>query len=122
MQGGDGRTGAGATADDLLEALVLADLVAGHVPPAGRPAPAPGAAREVERLRAAVAQLEHALASRVTVERAIGVLAVRTGTSPRLAFEQLRREARSSGRRVHDLAAAVVATLPADPSAPARTR
>ena len=106
--------GAEPGSEDLLEALVLADLLAGHAPPVGRPSPAPADADEVQRLRAAVGQLEHALSARVTVERALGVLAVRSGSSPRAAFEQLRREARRSGRRVHELAAEVVASLDED--------
>ena len=85
------------TAADLVEGLSLADLVAEefgvarrarpHRPPLGpRPGGAdadadrPGDAR-VAALERTVAQLEHALAARVSTERAIGVLAERHGTS-----------------------------------------
>jgi hypothetical protein len=132
------RTPEGAeAATGLLEAMSLADVVAADL---GAPGPdrqtrraargagpaagaegrtgdgAPDAAvdpreAEVAALRRTVAQLEHALATRVGTERAIGVLAERHGTSPRAAFEALRSEARSHGRSVHDLAADVLATL-----------
>ena len=55
-------------------------------------------------------QLEHALAARVVVEQAIGVLTERQGSSSREAFERLRKVARSRGRKVHDLAREVVAS------------
>jgi hypothetical protein len=65
----------------------------------------------IAALERTVAQLEHALAARVATERAIGVLAERTGVSPRTAFESLRRDARSSGRPVHELAREVLESL-----------
>jgi hypothetical protein len=116
-----------AHADDLVEGLSLADLVAEElgvlVEPdrttrrsargpgkAGEPAEDPADAR-VSALERTVAQLEHALAARVSTERAIGVLAERFRTSPRAAFESLRREARSSGRPVPELAREVLAGL-----------
>ena len=107
------------TADepDLTSAMVLADLLAECSElPAGRPA-RPDDADEVARLRAAVAQLEHALSARVTVEQAIGVLAERQHVPPRTAFEKLRKAARSRGRKVHELARMVVASVN-DPSVP----
>ena len=55
-----------------------------------------------------VAQLEHALAARVRVEQAIGVLAERHRLRPRQAFELLRTVARSGGRRVIEIAQTVV--------------
>ena len=55
-----------------------------------------------------VAQLEHALAARVRVEQAIGVLAERHRLQPRQAFDLLRRVARSAGRRVNEVAESVV--------------
>jgi len=109
---------AAAVAGDLPSAMVLADLLAeelGHGTGRGsRPGRPEAPADEVERLRAAVAQLEHALAARVVVEQAIGVLVERRRVQPRQAFEALRGVARGSGRRVHDLAREVVAsgTLP----------
>jgi hypothetical protein len=126
-------------AADLVEGLSLADLIAEEagalVEPdrtARRSARGPGEAGEPEdpadarvaALERTVAQLEHALAARVSTERAIGVLAERNRTSPRAAFESLRREARSSGRPVAELAREVLAGLeqpepaPADPLSP----
>jgi hypothetical protein len=64
--------------------------------------------REAERLAVTVAQLEHALASRVRVEQAIGVLAERYRLHPREAFDLLRGAARSRGSRVTDIAQDVV--------------
>ena len=51
-----------------------------------------------------VKQLEGALESRVTIERAVGVLMERHGLDAVEAFERLRRAARDSRRRVRDLA------------------
>jgi len=122
--------------DDLLEALTLADLLTeelggsvdpdrsarrsarGTTPPAGTaPADADPAAARIAALERTVAQLEHALAARVSTERAIGVLAERHGTCPREAFESLRRAARSQGRPVAELAREVLDGLAADDTA-----
>jgi hypothetical protein len=65
---------------------------------------------EAARLAVTVSQLEHALASRVRVEQAIGVLAERHRLRPREAFDLLRGAARSRGRRVTELAQDVVAS------------
>lgn len=97
-------------AESLTSAMVLADLLAGDLQPPGRPAPADGAPDELARLRVTVSQLEHALAARVVVEQAIGVLAERHGCPPRAAFERLRGVARGNGVRVHDLARDVVSS------------
>jgi hypothetical protein len=102
---------------DLTSAMVLADLLAGDLVAAGRPPRASETGDEMERLRAAVGQLEHALAARVVVEQAIGVLAERQHLAPRAAFERLRKAARSRGRRVHELAKQVVASS-TDPAVP----
>jgi hypothetical protein len=67
-------------------------------------------AGEADRLAVTVTQLEHALASRVRVEQAIGVLAERHRLRPREAFDLLRRAARSRGRRITDMAQDVVAS------------
>ena len=102
------------TVDELGHALTLADLLAeGTVPGPRPPRPADGL-DEVTRLRASVRQLEHALASRVIVEQAIGVLTERWGVAPRDAFEQLRRVTRSHGLRIHELAKLVIESS-ADP-------
>jgi hypothetical protein len=112
----------------LVEGMSLADLLSaerGVAPEPHRearraartgspPATGPGEDprdEEIAALRRTVGQLEHALAARVSVERAIGVLAERHGTTPREAFEQLRRHARSEGRPAQDLAAEVLDEL-----------
>ncbi|MDS1272556.1 ANTAR domain-containing protein [Lipingzhangella sp. LS1_29] len=98
---------------DLLNAMVLADLLgAGQDSPGSRPAPsrAEDNASETERLRVTVAQLEHALCSRVVVEQAIGILAERKRIDPRTAFNELRWAARARGRKVADLARSVVSS------------
>jgi hypothetical protein len=118
---------------DLLEGMTLADLVTeelgGSVDPdrsarrsargpavdaptaSGEPHPAEARIAALERT---VAQLEHALAARVSTERAIGVLAERHGTCPRDAFESLRRSARKQGRAVVELAREVLDGLATD--------
>ena len=91
-----------------------------HQRSTGRSAPGRHAARpsgndgseadEAARLAVTVAQLEHALASRVRVEQAIGVLAERHRLRPREAFDLLRGAARSRGQRVTEIAQDVVAS------------
>jgi ANTAR domain len=75
-------------------AVVTAELVSAAVELANR---------EVE-----VAQLRRALANRVWIEQAKGVLVATRGVSPEAAFQQLRKQARSSSRRLADLAQEVV--------------
>jgi hypothetical protein len=101
---------------DLTSAMVLADLLAADLgspapPPAGAAGPAPGPVSEADeaaRLAVTVAQLTRALAARVRVEQAIGVLAERHRLRPRQAFDLLRNVARSGGRKVLDIAETVV--------------
>ena len=69
-----------------------------------------GEVGEAERLAVTVAQLEHALAARVRVEQAIGVLAERHRLRPREAFDLLRKASRARGTRVTELAQDVVAS------------
>jgi hypothetical protein len=99
---------------DLTCAMVLADLLAAEEGTAAAPPPKPGdqssSASEAGKLRATISQLEHALATRIRVEQAIGVLAERHRIKPREAFEQLRDAARSRGRKVIDIAGDVVAS------------
>ena len=66
------------------------------------------AAAEAARLRVTVAQLEHALATRVRVEQAIGIVSERRRVPARQAFELLRTVARADGTRLAELAARVV--------------
>jgi hypothetical protein len=116
----------------LVEAMSLADLVTAEL--GATPEPDRAARRaarttsvpasddgpdvdprdeEVAALRRTVGQLEHALAARVSIERAIGVLAERHGSTPREAFDELRRRARSQGRPAQELAAEVLDGLAA---------
>lgn len=53
-------------------------------------------------------QLQGALNSRIAIEQAKGALALQLGVSPEQAFELLRERARSSRRRLTEVAAAVV--------------
>ena len=114
------QVGAEETAD-LTSAIVLADLLAADLgspavalagPPAGPPPVSQGdqgvEAGEAARLAVTVAQLEHALAARVRVEQAIGVLAERHRLRPRQAFDLLRNVARSRGQKVTEIAETVV--------------
>ncbi|HSV68157.1 MAG TPA: ANTAR domain-containing protein [Mycobacteriales bacterium] len=98
-------------AEDLTCAMVLADLLANDLVPRPRPAKPDHALGEIDQLKLAVRQLEHALTARVIIEQAIGVVAERRRIGPRDAFERLRRVARSRGRKVHDLAREVVASV-----------
>lgn len=99
---------------DLTCAMVLADLLAAENGTAASAPAKPGdqaaTAGEAGKLRATISQLEHALATRIRVEQAIGVLAERHRIKPREAFEQLRDAARSRGRKVIDIAGDVVAS------------
>jgi GAF domain-containing protein len=65
-------------------------------------------ARAVEDAARLAGQLEHALASRVVIEQAKGVLAERLGIDPDAAFLRLRRYARVHGLRLTGLAHRVV--------------
>jgi hypothetical protein len=118
----------------LVEGLSLADIVAEEYGALSEPdrttrrsARGPGGPAEdagdpvdarIAALERTVAQLEHALAARVATERAIGVLAERHGVSARAAFESLRRDARSQGRPVAELAREVLDDLATDDAAP----
>jgi AmiR/NasT family two-component response regulator len=64
--------------------------------------------REARQLSDKVDQLQTALERRAVIERAKGILMERHGVGEREAFELLRDSARSSSRRVVDVAQAVV--------------
>jgi AmiR/NasT family two-component response regulator len=69
----------------------------------------------LEALRSENEQLKGALTSRIAIEQAKGVLAERLAIGPEDAFILLRRSARSSRVKLHDLAAAVVASRETPP-------
>ncbi|HET8756742.1 MAG TPA: ANTAR domain-containing protein [Solirubrobacteraceae bacterium] len=74
--------------------------------------------RETMRLTEKVEQLESALERRGVIERAKGILMERHSIGDRDAFEKLRDHARTSGRRVVDVAQSVLdghALLPKRP-------
>lgn len=64
--------------------------------------------REERRLTEKVSQLESALERRAVIERAKGILMERHSVDERRAFELLREHARSSGRRVVEVAQSVL--------------
>jgi hypothetical protein len=109
--------------EDLTTAMVLADLLTEDLTGGSRPVKCADDADELARLRIAVAQLEHALAARIVIEQAIGVIAERFGARPRDAFEDLRRWSRASGRRVYDVAREVTLSASQDvPTLPSKLR
>ncbi|GGP34331.1 GAF and ANTAR domain-containing protein [Streptomyces melanogenes] len=65
-------------------------------------------AREADRSRTLTAQLEQALASRVVIEQAKGVLATRWAVPLDEAFDLLRKHARSRQRPLRDVAREVI--------------
>lgn len=56
-------------------------------------------------------QLQHALDNRVVIERAVGVIMERERVDPVTAFNQLRSRARSSERKIADLAEELLAAI-----------
>jgi len=113
----DGAADDGAADDGTSDDGTGDDARRGTAGPQTAPAGSDAAARnhgkqadEAGRLAVTVTQLEHALASRVRVEQAIGVLAERHRLRPREAFDLLRGAARSQGRRVTEIAQDVVAS------------
>ena len=75
----------------------------------------------VESKQALARQLEQAMSSRAVIEQAKGILMARTGCSPEEAFTLLSRQSQNSNRKLHDVAADVVANPRAGgPSVPRR--
>jgi response regulator NasT len=64
--------------------------------------------REASQLNEKVEQLQSALERRAVIERAKGILMERHGVDDAQAFERLRDHARSGGRRVVEIAQAVL--------------
>jgi len=85
--------------DGTLHALAVLAAAAGGVL---------RAVADLDHREAEVRQLQHALASRVVIEQAKGVLMARTGMTPQDAFERMRATARSSGRKLSDVARDVI--------------
>ena len=106
--GGDGVAGTGTAA--ARAAGTAAAPAAGTGTAGETAAGADSGHEEARRLRTTVSQLERALAVRIRVEQAIGVLAERHRIRPRQAFEQLRTVARGRGQRVIDIAGDVIAS------------
>jgi PAS domain S-box-containing protein len=65
-------------------------------------------AAEASRQTRLIVQLGQALESRIAIEQAKGMLMARLGIDEQAAFERLRRIARSSSRKIADVAADVV--------------
>jgi hypothetical protein len=63
-----------------------------------------------------VAQLQHALTSRIIVEQAKGMLAERYSLTPEEAYELIRLAARSNGMKVHALSSSVLGSPRQTPS------
>jgi GAF domain-containing protein len=70
------------------------------------------AALQVRERGQVAEQLQHALDHRVDIDRAVGVIMGREGIDAVSAFNQLRDVARSSQRRVADVAAELLAEIP----------
>ena len=88
--------------DEMEVARALADMASGYVLNAGR----------LDEARTLGQQLQHALGSRIIVEQAKGILAERNQISTAEAFERLRKHARSTNTRVHDLSRQIVDDTP----------
>jgi GAF domain-containing protein len=74
-------------------------------------------ALQAEQYSQLAEQLQHALDNRVLIERAVGVVMGRDSVDAVTAFNRIRRTARSSGRKAVDVAAELLAGIPAAPSA-----
>lgn len=93
------RHGAGPWDEDTLEdAQLVADMASGYI----------ANDRTLAESRQLAEQLQRALASRVVIEQAKGVLAERHGTDVAAAFERLRAHSRSENERLHAVAQAVI--------------
>lgn len=86
-------------ADEVLEvAILLSNMASGYIL----------MAQSYVDARTRADHLQHALDTRVVVEQAKGVLSATQGVDVNQAFELLRGHARSTRRRVHDVARDVV--------------
>ncbi|QBI19680.1 ANTAR domain-containing protein [Egibacter rhizosphaerae] len=87
------------TDEEAETGQLLADMATGYILNA----------RKLDEHRTLAEQLQHALDSRVIVERANGMLAQRHDLPVAEAFERLRTYARAQRRRIHEVAAEIVA-------------
>lgn len=87
------------TAAETSTLRAMADVVAAHLV----------LERQLEEARVLSSQLSHALASRIVIEQAKGMLAERHGLDVSTAFDRMRRHARSSRRSLHAVASDIVA-------------
>ncbi|SEC91066.1 GAF domain-containing protein [Nocardioides exalbidus] len=76
--------------------------------------------RSILRAEMLTEQLQGALNSRVVIEQAKGAIAQQQGIAPEEAFELMRAEARSTRRRLAEVAEDVLAGIDRRPSAPGR--
>jgi GAF domain-containing protein len=76
-----------------------------------------GAALQAHQHSRLAEQLQHALDNRVVIERAVGVIMAREQTDPVTAFNRLRGRARSSERRIVELAQELLSAVAAGPEA-----
>jgi AmiR/NasT family two-component response regulator len=67
-----------------------------------------GSASDAHHKSQLAAQLQFALESRVLIEQARGVLMERHGVDDQAAFTRLRRQARSNGRKLADVAREII--------------
>lgn len=85
--------------DEVREvATVLSNMASGYIL----------MAQSIADARTRAQHLQHALDSRVVIEQAKGVLSATRGVDVNQAFELLRDRARSSRRRIHDVARGIV--------------
>lgn len=102
-----------------LGVVIGAMLEAQRQRPAGSPPPseavlhaaldtAVAATVELVEARETVDHLEQALRTRLVIEQAKGIIAAERGTTIDAAFATLRNHARNHGRKIHDVAHAVV--------------
>jgi GAF domain-containing protein len=71
-----------------------------------------GSALQAQEHEQLAAQLQYALDTRVAIERAVGVVMGRERINAVAAFNRLRSSARSTGRKVADVAAELLAEIP----------
>lgn len=85
--------------EDLRVAQVLANMTSGYILHN----------MELSQSRTLATQLQEALDSRIIIEQAKGIVAARHEITPNAAFERLRRLARNSNRRLHQVCRDIVA-------------